>query len=208
MADITRRELLAGIPLMMLAPIKAGAGTPGCDSPSELWDLTLSLDVPRIYDNMTSQGSRKYQRQRIKAQFGVFYGRDVEPEIRFYEMYNKTHKVGGQPVTYDTISGSGTLWHGIGSNKTGKFNTRSVKMVLEAMPSYAIGPAPDEDNSLLVTLAGRGYANGKRLRGSVAGQLGCGCYEYGHVSPTRIWGQSRVVDTAAVFGSWAAKRIA
>lgn len=207
MADLTRRDILIGIPLAAALAASKGAKAANSKLPSELWELTMTLDVPRIYDNMSSRGYRKYQKQRVKGTFGVFYAKNDEPEIRFYELYNKTHKIGGRHVEYNVDVGESVLWHGIGSNKTCKFNTRSVRFDIEAMPSYAIGPAPTEDNSLLVTLSGRGYSNGKRLRGSVAGQIGCGCAEYGHVSPTRIWNQCRVIDTAAVFGTWSAKLV-
>lgn len=202
MAGLTRRELLLSIPIAA-AVAKAKAGDA---QPSELWDIAMTLDIPRIYNNMSSQGYRKYQRQRLRGRFGVFYVRDGEPEIRFYGLENLTHKVNGACVTYDVVSDAGILWHGVGNNRTGKFATRSVKVEVEAMPSYAIGAA-DEDNTLVLTLAGRGYSNGNRIRGYAAGQLGCGCYAYGHVSPTRIWGQDRVVDTAAAFGTWTAKRV-
>jgi len=171
----------------------------------ECWELKLRLAVPRIYDNATSQGSRKYQWQTLHGYFTVQNVPGSEPILEFCSLENQTHKVNGRPVTYDAWVDEGQLWHGIGSNRTGVFKTRSVTFRLWAEPSYAIGPEPTEDNSLIVTLSGYGNGTANQLRGSAAGQIGCGCHEYGHVSPTRIWGQDTVVDTAAVFGTWRAK---
>lgn len=204
MANITRRELLMAVPGIGLASSALRAD--GAVRYTEQWTLKMKLYVPRIYDNMSSRGYRKYQLQTINGVFKVAPVADSEPEISFVWMENATHKVNGRRVTYEAEPNGVVLWHGIGNNRTGVFKTRSVVLPIEAMPSYAIGPAPTEDNSLVVVLSGRGSANGKVIRGNVAGQLGCGCYEYGHVSPTRIWGQDRVVDTAAVYGSWSAKR--
>ena len=204
MGGMTRRELLAAIPVVGIA-MKARAKSTG---PTELWELRMQLYVPRIYDNMQSKGYRKYQRQRITGYLEVTPDGMSEPVVQITGLENVTHKVNGRRVTYDVPACDHVVWHAIGNNRTGVFNTRSVRIDFEAMPSYAIGPEPNEDNSLLVTLAGRGYGNGgSRIRGYAAGQIGCGCYEYGHVSPTRIWGQTRVVDTASVFGTWSAKRV-
>lgn len=204
MGGITRRELLAAIPVVGMA-LKAGAKSAG---PTELWELRMSLYVPRIYDNMQSRGQRKYQRQRLEGHIRVTPNDGMEPDVNVLGLENITHKVNGHRVTYNVLPCDHVLWHAIGSNRTGVFKTRSVRFDFEAMPSYAIGPEPNEDNSLLVTLSGRSTGStGSRMRGYVSGQIGCGCYEYGHVSPTRIWGQDRVIDTAAVFGTWSAKLV-
>lgn len=205
MATLTRRELLLAVPGIGIAgsAMRANAATRG----AELWSLKMRLYVPRVYDNTASQGYRKYQVQTIRGEFIVAPVQDSEPDIRFEWLENATHKVNGHRVEYAAEPNGAVLWHAVGNNRTGRFDTRSVVLPVEAMPSYAIGPAPNEDNSLVITLAGRGSANGRMLRGYVSGQLGCGCYEYGHVSPTRVWGTDRVVDTAAVFGTWTAKRL-
>ena len=83
---------------------------------------------------------------------------------------------------------------------------------IDANPSYNVGE-DDEDNSLLVVLAGKSttkIANGRRVlnmcRGNLAGTLGCGCMAYGHTSPTRVMGvegpTDDVDDVAAVWGTW------
>lgn len=175
----------------------------------ECWELTLTVRVPRIYDNTESLGYRKYQTQKIRGYFTVQQMPYAEPVILFCSLENRTHKINGKPVTYDAWidDEGGTMWHVIGNNRTGVFKTRSVALKLWAEPSYAIGPEPTEDNSLILVLSGYGNSSGNRITGYVAGQIGCGCKEYGHVSPTRIWGTDRVVDTAAVFGKWYAKRV-
>ena len=96
----------------------------------------------------------------------------------------------------------------MGNNKTKKFKTASMCFSIMAEPNYNIG-AFDEDTSLFVTLAGKGtIRNGKiqSAKGYVAGTLGCGCYAYGHKSPTRIIKQhgvsDNVTDIASVHGTW------
>lgn len=79
---------------------------------------------------------------------------------------------------------------------------------MKAEPNYNIGEF-DEDTSLFVTLSGSGkIKNGavKSANGTVAGTLGCGCYYYGHTSPTKViwwYGVSDIVsDIASVYGTW------
>lgn len=204
MARITRRELLAAVPVVAAAA-RAQAKT---TCATERWAYVLKLKVPRIYDNSSSRGYRKYQWQKLRGTFAVQRYAESEPDVVFYTMENETHKVNGRRVTYSVEPSGTVLWHGIGSNRAGVFRTRSVVLEVEAMPSYAIGPVPSEDNSLLVVLSGMGNSAGNLIQGYAAGQLGCGCYEYGHTSPTRIWGTDHVVDTAAVFGTWRARRVA
>lgn len=207
MAGLTRRELLAAAAAPVAAVlVPAKAGEPA--GPQELWELRMSLYVPRIYDNMESKGSRRYQRQLLRGHFRVTPADGAEPEVEVLDLENWTHRVNGQRVTYSSLPAESVLWHAVGNNRTGVFRARSVQFRFEAMPSYAIGPVPDEDNSLIITLSGCSTSGGqRRLRGYAAGQMGCGCMAYGHVSPTRIWGQDVVRDTAAVFGTWYAKQM-
>lgn len=171
---------------------------------AECWELKMVMQIPKVVDNATSNGFRKYQTQKIRGWFLVEKDECGEPEITFCSLENLTHKVSGKNVSYD-VDVDKVGWHGIGSNKTGKFNTRSVFLGLTCEPSYAIGTEPTEDNSLLITLSGKGKAN--YIQGYVSGQLGCGCAEYGHKSPTRIWGTTQVVDTAGAYGRWVARRV-
>jgi hypothetical protein len=102
----------------------------------------------------------------------------------------------------------------VGNNLTQVFKTPSVSFSLAMEPSYNIGPL-DEDNALYATFSGFGTLNARsgcvrQLRGNLAGTLGCGCMAYGHTSPTRmLWffgaNLSRVVDVAAVWGTWSAR---
>lgn len=129
----------------------------------------------------------------------------------FANLRNKTHRMSnGKHVTYDGYLDDTKTFRvvAIGNNKTDKFNTASICFFLMAEPSYNIGEF-DEDTSLFVTLAGKGRLKNGRVKtasGSVAGTLGCGCYAYGHVSPTRViwwYGVSDIVtDVAAVHGTW------
>ncbi len=168
------------------------------------YDLSMTLKVPVIVDNMKSKGKRVYKPQKIKGRVIVAHDRHGgEPAVTFLDMVNKSHKLSnGQYVKYE-VSVEGGGWHAIGSNKTGVFKKPSVFLTIEATPSYAL--ADGEDNTLIVTLAGGGTSP-SLISGRVAGQLGCGCYAYGHVSPTRILGTDTVVDIAATWGTFRMKR--
>ena len=181
-------------------------GKDSTDGTAERWELVMLLHVPRVYNNTESLGYREMQGQRLHGYFDVVYGSGLEPEVRFVSLDNRTHRINRAPITYSIDVGS-VKWHAIGNNRTGVFAKRSVVLSFLAKPSYAIRP-PDEDNSLLLTLAG--FSTKKRpdyLHGLVAGQIGCGCLDHGHVSPTRVWATDQVVDTAAVFGTWYATRV-
>lgn len=169
---------------------------------TDVYRFRASVKVPRVYDNAQSLGYRKYQTQRLEGILRVTPGKGLEPKVEL-ALTNRTHKVGGSPVTYETDVG-GALWHVVGSNKTGVFKTPSVKFSVDANPSYNIG-ADEPDNTLILTFAGKG-TSWKRLSGYAAGQLGCGCYAYGHTSPTRLlYDLTTPVDTAAAWGTWNAK---
>lgn len=205
-------------------------------SVTDTYDFKMSLQVPRIYDNTESLGSRKYQLQTIKGCMLMTYSSSSErPTISFTFLTNQTHKINGKKIGYSCFVdqhgelGPMTRVNLIGSNLTGKFNVPSVCFWLDAEPDYSKGE-DDEDNSLLVTLSGKGTTSTvkeyewvevgnvrkrvlvdqwqkiRTISGNVAGTLGCGCSAYGHVSPTRVaddHGPSQVVDdVAAVYGTW------
>jgi len=172
----------------------------------------MKLHVPKIYNNTESLGSRKYQKQTIKGYMSFDFDKDGNIiGASFMNLYNKTHRLSnGKYVTYNGYLDDSKIFKvvAIGNNKTDKFNTASICFSLMAEPSYNIGEF-DEDTSLFVTLAGKGRMRNGRIRtakGTVAGTLGCGCYAYGHVSPTRViwwYGVSDIVtDVAAVHGTW------
>ena len=186
---------------------------------TDVYDFKMVLRVPRVYDNMQSLGSRKYLSQTIKGTLTINYYESERPKITISSLTNITHKLSnGKNVTYNCTVNEDQMMtrvNLIGSNKTGLFKTPSVCFYLEADPSYNIGEL-EEDNSLYVSLSGSGTTKqykGVRiintLRGYVSGTLGCGCTEYGHVSPTRINGvcgaTEYVDDVAAVYGRWSAK---
>lgn len=182
---------------LMLCPLALFART-------TYYDLAMTLKVPVIVDNTQSLGKRVYKTQKIRGRVAVVHDeRGGEPEVVFLELVNKSHRLSnGQYVTYD-VSVERVGWHAVGDNGRNVFRKPSVFLTIEATPSYAL--ADGEDNTLIVTLAGGGLS-AARISGSVAGQLGCGCYAYGHISPTRIMGTDLVVDTAATWGSFKMKR--
>lgn len=183
------------------------------------YELKMSIKTPRVYNNTNSLGFRKYQPQKVVGKMVLEYAEDGSLlDIKFKDFVNKTQKLSsGLPITYETSLGDQVYprFNAIGSNRTQKFNIASVIFSLEAEPNYAIGEM-DEDNGLYVTLSGRGRVSSKtgkmtNLTGTLGGTLGCGCYGYGHISPTRVlwWlGPSlQVDDVAAVYGTWRAKLI-
>lgn len=182
----------------------------------DVYDFVMKVDTPRIYDNTQSLGYRKYQKQTIKGYLIISYLDDGTTTVSIESLANKTQT----SITYScTVGGDGypTRVYLVGNNKTDVFKTASVAFSLDAEPSYNKG-ADDEDNSLIITLSGHGTcakdkkANRqyiKNLKGTLAGTLGCGCYAYGHKSPTRkanyCGHTDQVVDVAAVSGTWSAK---
>ena len=209
--------MIAALVTALLMPTTSRADTVECTV--DEYKFTMYVYVPRIYDNNLSLGYRKYQRQKITGYLQIAYPNDGgRPTILVEDLVNKTHKLSNKAnITYKCKVDSGVMYprvNLIGNNKTCKFLTGAVNFYLDAEPSYNKGE-DDEDNSLLITLAGRGYTmpvkGGRRMyriSGNLAGTLGCGCYAYGHTSPTRVaaWrGPSCIVDdVAAVWGSWAA----
>lgn len=127
----------------------------------DIYDFKLQAMVPRTYDNMQSQGYRKYQGQLIVGQMFISYDADMQtrPTISFSELTNVTHKIDGKPITYScTVNNDGsyagplTRVNLIGDNMSGKFTVPSVCFWLDAEPSYSIGE-DDEDNSLLLAFS-------------------------------------------------------
>jgi len=187
------------------------------------YDLTICAYIPRIYDNMQSLGSRKYNRQKIVGKLLMCYRDGTGPaEILIEGLENKTQKLStGAKIVYTVTTGSDMFPTRVvlmGDNKKGKFETPSVMFYMDAEPNYNLG-ADDPENSLLIVLAGRGTTckdskyGGRRINvvsGYLSGSLGCGCRAYGHVSPTRYadWRGpmcSMVSDPAAVYGMWKCK---
>lgn len=199
--------------------------TGATDKPCEIVDeysFKMTLKIPRIYDNMQSLGSRKYQKQLIKGTLLVRYiDGEIRPQFQIVDLVNRTHKINGKNITYDVIvddEGNHVYprLNYVGDNKTGVFKKASIVFYFDAIPSYNIGE-DEPDNTLLVTLSGTGSAMKKKkygcqiitsFSGTVSGTLGCGCTAYGHKSPTRIAGPygptDYVDDVASVDGSWRA----
>ena len=155
--------------------------------------FTMRLNIPRVYDNMQSLGYRKYQPQTLKGELLFIYTDSGETIVKVKDLENRTHKVNGKRVTYTCYdylyNDNGVLVVGVGSNKTLKFTQGGASFSFVADPSYNIGIV-QEDNSLYLELSGHGTLKGdvlKNLKGSVRGRIGCGCYDWGHVSPTRLF---------------------
>ncbi len=141
------------------------------------------------------------------------YKDDGQIEIKVLDLVNKSHKVNGTPITYTCYdipySGHQTLVVGIGNNKTGVFRQGGVEFAFQADPSYNIGTL-DEDNTLILEFSGYGSLRGdvlRNMRGSVKGQIGCGCMAHGHISPTRLflgYLTDIVHDVAPLYGTFTA----
>ena len=184
----------------------------------DYYDFTLRLHIPRIYNNSTSLGYRKYQLQTIVGEMQLQYDKfgDIA-DIVFTNMVNKTQKLSnGSALTYPRSYLDNIVYprfNAIGNNKTKIFKTASICFNLAAEPNYNIGEF-NEDNGLYIQLSGKGTFDTykyylKRATGYVTGTLGCGCMAYGHVSPTRkityFGPQNAVDDVAAVYGRWTIK---
>jgi len=138
---------------------------------TDTYSFSMSVKVPRIYDNTESQGYRKYQTQVIKGHLNIVYPEATvenpypRPRITITDLVNTTHKISGKSITYEVrvnnvqdeeyLDGPITRVNLIGNNKTKKFDTASVVFYIDADPSYNVGDDV-EDNALLVTLAGSG----------------------------------------------------
>lgn len=180
----------------------------------DTYKFTMNLKVPRIYDNMASKGYRKLQPQRLVGDLQFVYKDDGTVKIRVKNLVNKSHKIGGNRISYVCYEYPydyhDPLVVGIGSNKTGKFKQGGAEFAFQADPSYNIG-AVDEDNTLILELSGYGTLKGdvlKNLKGAVKGQIGCGCMAYGHISPTRLflgWLTDYVHDVAPLYGTFHAQ---
>ena len=180
----------------------------------DTYSFKMNLKVPRIYNNGESLGYRKLEPQKLVGELQFIYNDDGSVNVKVNKLENRTHKENGVPILYTCYDfpyeNHNPLVVGIGSNKTGKFKQGGAEFAFQADPSYNIGGL-DEDNTLMLELAGYGSLNGdvlKNLRGSVKGQIGCGCRAYGHVSPTRLflgWLTGIVWDIAPVYGTFSAK---
>lgn len=177
---------------------------------TDVYSFRMNLNVPQVVDNSSSRGKRVYRRQRLEGTLTVTYHQDAPPEVAITGLRNRNYKVAGNPVAYKTTVGEYVTWHLVGNNATGVFRKPSVCFGMEAQPSYVYAYAyePTNDNSLVLTLSGKGRSR-RHITGHVAGTLGCGCSDYGHKSPTRVMGPygrplDIVVDVAGVSGTWKA----
>ena len=196
--------------LMLAVLMSWGLVAPRAYSETVLYKVSMSLNIPRVYNNTTSMGSRKIQRQRI---FGyVYIDKDAnveqdgppEPSVTARDFVNYTHEVSGYRVSYSDCEATDVMWRYIGDNRTGVFKRPNLRFTLNLNPSYNIG-ADEPDNTLIVTLSGYGHSE-RAMRGFVTGQIGCGCHAYGHVSPTRTI-TCLVNDIVPICGTFTMRRI-
>lgn len=184
----------------------------------DVYSFKLRLKVPQVFNNSTSKGYRKFQLQYIKGQMLIEWQTDGTYKIEFADLKNYNFKVQDACVTYeaeintDVVSPHYTY---IGSNQSNVFKTPSIGFLAQFEPSYAIGEAA-EDNSFTLMIAGKGAPEklhnaivAKTFRGRAAGMQGCGCYAYGHKSPTReatiLGAGTEVTDVVATYGTWVAR---
>ncbi len=186
----------------------------------DTYDIVLSLRVPQVFSNTTSQGYRKYKRQLIKGKMDLIWMSDGTFGFDFYNLVNKTFKVGGENVRYTGIEGREIAYprfNWIGNNKTDYFKKPCICFYIELEPSYSKG-GNTEDNSFYLMMSGTGssvFMSQYKSRiatyfsGYAAGTQGCGCNAYGHKSPTRkatIMGPMyEPEDVVATFGQWKAR---
>ena len=189
---------------------------------TDVYDIRMTVAVPRVYDNMSSMGYRRNQSQKIDGKLMVEYSTSGEPHVYLKGVRNRTHLVGGETVAYEDSECEDVRWHYIGSNKTAKFSKPSVSFSVYLWPNYNVSNDIVDDNSMVLYFSGDGSSSTSAryrgssavqtivsLKGKVVGTLGCGCADYGHISPTRIAGPygptDQVVDVAAVQGTWTAR---
>ena len=168
------------------------------------YDLSLTLRVPAIVDNMQSLGKRIYKTQRLKGTLLATYALDGTASFSVPALTNLDYKIAGKPVVYSVSVSESPVWRSTGNNRSGRFTVATAAFSLVADPSYNVGD-DEPDNTLQLTLAGKGRQKGI-VSGVAAGRLGCGCTDYGHISPTRRNGpdgpSDEVTDIAACFGTW------
>ena len=181
----------------------------------DLYSMTLNLNVPQVSNNSSSAGERRYMSQTVKGEMAFVWREDGSHAFRFGVFENTGFKVGGRPVTYEVVIDREKplpVFCWIGSNGKGRFRTPTMSFSIVMEPSYAIGDV-GEDNSFYLTLSGKGSSSikgGSRIansvRGKAVGTQGCGCSDYGHLSPTREAGidgpSDGAMDIAATEGTW------
>ena len=184
------------------------------------YDLRIRLYVPQVVNNTESLGKRVFRLQTISGSLFIYWLNDGSCLLDFDNLVNKNFKVGGKNVTYKGVVDYNVVYprfNYIGNNRTNIFRIPCMSFYLELEPSYAIG-GNTEDNSFYLLLAGNGTSSltgTKKIRiaryfyGHASGTQGCGCYAYGHTSPTRkatVDGPSDIVeDVVPTYGRWNAK---
>ena len=216
--SVIASSVLAVIAVFSTMPAHGGEG-----EISDTYKWCANLRIPKVIDNTGSMGKRKYVTQKLRGEMVVRWSAEGLEGIEFRNMVNRSHKIGGVPITYQCEVGDYTVekrfvW--VGNNKTSEFKTPALTAYVQAIPSYSVAEDPQEDDSLWFLMSGKGASvkNGggcrvaKSLSGKIAGQIGCGCSAYGHTSPTRVGSicgadLCTVTDVAPVYGSWSARLV-
>lgn len=189
------------------------------DTVVDVYKFKMRLKVPQVLENTTSRGYRKFKSQTVAGYLLVYYHDDGTIEFGFTDLYNKNFKVGGAAVTYEALVDPDKVYprlNYIGDNAKESFKTATMSLYAEFIPSYSKGGG-GEDNSFLLTFAGKGSTSTSLVRGcrlprtftgNCAGTQGCGCAAYTHKSPTRrasACGPTlEETDVAACWGTWTA----
>ena len=212
---LIKKIISAAVFCAFLVPLTALAPRDGrmmvLNNVTDYYDFRLYLKVPVIVDNMESQGYRKFKRQELRGTLTVHYFENHLNETVFDmsipALTNKHYKIRGANVTYETTVGESPVWVAIGNNRTGVFHNSCIAIDIDANPSYNVGD-DEPDNTLILKISGRGNQF-SMFSGFAAGQIGCGCHAYGHISPTRQLGPQgatdKVQDIAACFGQFRMK---
>lgn len=138
---------IRGLTVMLSAGLLAFAAPLASDAEqvADIYTFKMSLRVPRVYDNTTSLGYRKYQTQTIVGTMKIIYDAEddsVSPMVDIVDLVNKTHKINGTKVTYNCYVEEDYEYAflvGLGNNKTETFKYCGIDFSFVADPSYNIG---------------------------------------------------------------------
>lgn len=170
------------------------------DQYTDVYDVKMKLNIPRVVDNTQSLGYRKYQAQLISGQMFMTYGDYGVEKVCFSKFINYTHKVNDIYVTYQVVMDEDSLhnFSWCGDNSKQEFFAPNFNMTIEMTPSYKKGSEMLDDIYLSIACTHSIVKTDMHnddyvhivyyMKGYCTGQIGCNCTAWGHISPTRIWG--------------------
>ena len=114
----------------------------------DVYEFTMTLTVPQVFENSLSTGYRKCKYQKIKGYLYIKWFADGTYKILMDGLYNNNFKVGGVKVAYTEYDANIIFprFNWIGSNKTGAFTVPTLCFSIALEPSYAISES-NEDNA-------------------------------------------------------------